>query len=66
VPYVELVSLVSAQLAAGTRKEAFEEDIGWELDAFFESEEHALAQYGIEFLEALCSRLGIDWMAALP
>jgi transcriptional regulator with XRE-family HTH domain len=66
VPYAELVSLVSAQLAAGTSKEAFEEDIGWELDVFFESEEHALAQYGIEFLEALCSRLGIDWMAALP
>lgn len=66
VPYAELVSLVTAQLAAGTSKEAFEEEIGWELDAFLESEAHALAQYGTEFLEALCTRLGIDWIAALP
>jgi transcriptional regulator with XRE-family HTH domain len=66
VPYAELVALVTAQLAAGISKEAFEEEIGWELDAFFESEERALAQYGVEFLEALCTRLGIDWIAALP
>ena len=66
VPYAELLSLVRAELAGGISKERFEEDIGWELDAFLESEERALSDYGAEFLEALCLRLGIDWVAALP
>jgi hypothetical protein len=40
--------------------------IGWDLGAFFESEALALSEYGVEFLQVLCTRVGIDWIAALP
>jgi transcriptional regulator with XRE-family HTH domain len=66
IPYAELVWLVKAHLAAGTSKEVFEEQIGWDLDPFFDSEERALSEYGVEFLKALCRRLDIQWIAALP
>ena len=66
VSYRELVSLVKTRLAGGITQEAFEDQIGWELDAFLESEEKAFSEYGVEFLKALCRRLGIQWIAALP
>jgi DNA-binding XRE family transcriptional regulator len=64
--YAELVSLVMARLAAGISREALEEEIGWDLDAFLESEQRALSEYGVEFLQALCPCVGAEWMAALP
>ncbi len=64
--YAELVLLVKAHLAAGISKEAFEDEIGWDLDAFLDSEQRALSEYGVEFLQALCPCVGIAWMAALP
>jgi hypothetical protein len=51
---------------AGISKEAFADEIGWDLDAFFESEERGLSDYGVEFLKALCPHVGIEWIAALP
>jgi len=66
VSYAELVERVNARLAAGTSREAFEDEIGWELAAFFESEARARSFYGVEFLKALCRHLDVWWMAALP
>jgi transcriptional regulator with XRE-family HTH domain len=66
ISYDELVVLVRAHLASGITQEAFEDDIGWDLAAFFESEERTLAEYGVEFLQALCARIGVEWIAALP
>jgi len=66
VAYAELVELVNARLAAGTSREVFEDEIGWDLTAFFESEERMLSEYGVEFLKALCRHLGVQWIAALP
>ena len=66
IPYAELVALVDAHLAAGLSREAFEDEVGWDLAAFFESEERALSDYGVDFLQDVCSGLGIDCTAALP
>jgi transcriptional regulator with XRE-family HTH domain len=66
VSYAELVERVNARLAVGTSREAFEDQIGWELAAFFESEARARSFYGVEFLKALCRHLDVWWMAALP
>ena len=60
------VTLVNGRLASGVSRNAFEESIGWSLGAFFESEAAALSEYGVEFLQELCSRFGIDWIDALP
>jgi hypothetical protein len=48
------------------QQEAFADQIGWDLDAFFESEERAFSEYSVEFLKALCRHLDIQWIAALP
>jgi Helix-turn-helix domain len=66
ISYAELVSLVNARLAAGISREALEDQIGWDLTAFFETEERALSAYGVEFLKALCRQLRVEWVAALP
>lgn len=66
VSYDELVALVKGHVDSGVSREAIEEEIGWDLGAFFESEEIAFSEYGVEFLQALCTRLRIDWIAALP
>ena len=66
VSYAELVERVNGRLASGTSREAFEEEVGWELAAFFESEARTHAFYGVEFLKALCRHLDVWWMAALP
>ena len=65
VSHAELVERVNARLAAGTSREAFEDQIGWELAAFFESEARTRSFYGVEFLKALCRHLDVWWMAAL-
>jgi transcriptional regulator with XRE-family HTH domain len=66
ISHDELVTLVHRHLATGVSRETFEEEVGWELDSLFESEVATLSDYCVEFLEALCSRIGVDWMAALP
>jgi transcriptional regulator with XRE-family HTH domain len=66
VSYAELLYRVNAHLAAGMSREAFEEEIGWELAAFFEGEARTHSFYGVEFLKALCRHLNVWWMAALP
>jgi transcriptional regulator with XRE-family HTH domain len=66
VSYAELKELVNARLADGVSRDAFEDEIGWELAPFFESEEAVLSAYGVDFLKALCRRLGVEWTAALP
>src|SRR5262245_19936362 len=62
--YAQLVALVRAHLASGISREAFEDEIGWFLNDFFESEDKALSEYGVEFLQALCPRIGIEWVSA--
>ena len=66
VSYAELALLVRRHLAGGISQEALEDQIGWSLDAFLESEEKALSEHGVEFLKALCRKLGVPWMTALP
>lgn len=66
VTYDELAALVTHHFDSGVNREAFEEEIGWELGPFLEGESHALSAYGVDFLQELCGRLGIDWVAALP
>ena len=55
-----------ALIADGISQEALEDDIGWALNDFLESEAKALSEYGVEFLKALCERLGVGWTEALP
>jgi transcriptional regulator with XRE-family HTH domain len=64
--YDDLVSLVRAHIVRAGSKEAVENALGWELDAFLESEATALSSYSAEFLQALCAHVGVDWMTALP
>jgi len=66
ISYDELVSLVHGNLATGVSRQTFEEEVGWDLGSLFESEAATLSGYCVEFLEALCSRIGVDWIAALP
>ena len=66
ITYDELVTLVHGHLATGVSREMIEEDVGWDVDGLLESEAAMLSGYTVEFLEALCSRIGIDWIAALP
>ena len=66
VTYDELVTLVRGHVAMSVSRETFEEDVGWNLGALLESESAALSGYCVEFLEALCPRIGVDWIAALP
>jgi transcriptional regulator with XRE-family HTH domain len=66
ITYRELVSLVQGHLASGHNRDALEEEMGWDLDALLDSESATLSGYCVEFLEALCPRIGIDWIAALP
>ena len=66
IPYEELARLVREHLASGISQDAFEDEIGWNLAGFLESEQRALSDYGVDFLQALCPRLGINWVAALP
>jgi len=47
-------------------REQFEDEIGWTLDDFLESEDKALSASGVEFLQDLCQRLNIEWKDALP
>jgi transcriptional regulator with XRE-family HTH domain len=64
--YPELVDRVNATIAASGQKDALEDQIGWYLDGFLESEARALDEYPVEFLQALCDRLGVNWIEALP
>jgi len=66
ISYAELVLLIKDHLAGTIDKDGFEDEIGWYLDDFLESEDKAFAAYGIEFLQALCQRLGVEWTDALP
>jgi transcriptional regulator with XRE-family HTH domain len=66
IPYDELVGLVQSRLGSGVSREAFEEEVGWDLGALLDSEAATLSGYCVEFLEELCPRIGIDWIAALP
>lgn len=64
--YPELVDRVRVATARPDAREALEDEIGWYLDGFLESEARALADYPVEFLQALCDRLGVNWLEALP
>jgi transcriptional regulator with XRE-family HTH domain len=64
--YSELVSLVTARIAQAGDQKAFENEVGWDLGAFLESEATALSTYGVDFLQSLCTHVGVDWMTALP
>jgi hypothetical protein len=66
ISYNELVARVHALVANGTARGALEDDIGWDLGPFLESEARALSDYGVDFLKDLCERLNVPWMAALP
>ena len=66
ISYAELASSVKALIADGISQEALEDDIGWALNDFLESEAKALSEYGVDFLKALCERLGVGWTEALP
>lgn len=66
ISYSELARLVREHLASGVSQDAFEDEIGWNLDRFLESESRALSDYGVDFLQVLCPHLGVDWVAALP
>ena len=66
ITYGELVSLVQGHLASGHNREALEEEVGWDLGALWIASQRLFSGDCVEFLEALCPRIGIDWIAALP
>jgi len=66
VSYDELVAFVTHHFDSGVSREALAEEIGWDLGPFFGGESRALSEYGVDFLQELCRRIGIDWVAALP
>jgi transcriptional regulator with XRE-family HTH domain len=66
ISYADLAAQVRSVVAEGTPLETLENEIGWDLGAFLESEPAALSNYGVDFLKDLCGRLGVVWEAALP
>jgi len=66
VSYDALVALVRRRVAADGSQEPLEDEIGWYLDDFLAGEAAAMAAYPVEFLIALCERLAVDWLDALP
>jgi len=66
VSYDELVVLVTNHFDSGVSRATFEDEIGWDLSPFLGGESRALSEYGVDFLQALCGRIGVDWVAALP
>ena len=66
VSYDELVALVKRHFESGVNQEAFEEELGWDLEPYLGGESRALSDYGVDFLQELYGRIGIDWVAALP
>jgi transcriptional regulator with XRE-family HTH domain len=66
ISYQQLMTSLASLISNGTSKEALEDEIGWRLDDFLESEARALSEYPAEFLKLLCDRLGVAWIDALP
>ncbi len=67
ISYPQLVERTREYLVdAGLTQEQFENQLGWRLDDFFESEQKMLASCNLEFLKALCAGLGVPWLEAVP
>src|SRR4051812_1671181 len=64
VSYDELLALVTHHVDSCVSRGALEEEIGWDLGPFLGRESRALSEYGVDFLQELCRRIGIDWVAA--
>ncbi len=67
IEYRELVEHTKDHLRkAGRTQKQFEDEIGWDLNDFFESEQKTIDSYNLEFVKALCGALGILWLEAVP
>jgi transcriptional regulator with XRE-family HTH domain len=67
VPLMDLPSLVGAHLArAGMSMEAFEEQVGWDLQELMQAPLKAAAESPIMFLQAIAEQLGMNWLSLVP
>lgn len=67
ISIMELPGLINKHVAeAGISMEQFEEEVGWELQAFLQSPFKVVAEFPISFLQALAEHLGINWLCLIP